>query len=832
MFALPHRCHTDGLTCQSISGGCGRETTATSAHQISLDSIKIAFAGVADQTCTSDLAPILPHSCLVSYEPLHHKYRPQIFADLVGQEAIATTLSNAIRTERIAPAYLFTGPRGTGKTSSARILAKSLNCKKQDKPTESPCGLCETCKSITSGSALDVIEIDAASNTGVDNIREIIERAQFAPVQCRYKVYVVDECHMLSVAAFNALLKTLEEPPERVVFVLATTDPQRVLPTIISRCQKFDFRRIPLEAMVKHLLHIASKENINITLDAITLVAQVAQGGLRDAESLLDQLSLLPDRVTVEAVWDLVGAVPERDLMALAKAIASDNTQAVLDQCRRLMDRGREPLVVLQNLAGFYRDLLIAKTAPNRSDLVAVMTPTWNKLCEFVKQLAIPDILQGQQHLKNSEAQIKNTTQPRLWLEVTLLGLLKSANSPQLQEVRSDRPLKREEPISTPPALAGQGGSRSPLPNTSSQTPAIASISANNASTQPVSPKEPSPQEQVSNAPPQSPQGDHSESSPPSSQSAESVKASSNLEQVWQQVLAYLPLGSKALFGQHGYLLTFNNQQAQVGIRAPKLIKMAQPRLPDLELAFQKAYNQKIKVNLVVNQPSTAQTTSVEELPVSTSTPEVSFSTSTPLAPATEAKRDVVNEDATTPSLSEKSSPVSPQIMRQQELTSVTSQPSRLPEREVAQTLQPPTLFVPDWNADEAEKALGNLKHFFEGEIIDLSDDFLDPEIAIAHQPQLEEAELAEGDRLSINISQATSDSPVVATLEASVIPLAPRLPKNQESTLAMPGTFEEPDSIEPVIVRQFPLSKMTSQDNSLNSLAQGDGEDEDDIPF
>jgi len=191
----------------------------------------------------------------MTYIPLHHKYRPQTFAELVGQEAIAQTLSNALQQQRIAPAYLFTGARGTGKTSSARILAKSLNCLAADQPTAKPCGVCEVCRAITTGSALDVIEIDAASNTGVDNIRELIERAQFAPVQCRYKVYAIDECHMLSTAAFNALLKTLEEPPDRVVFVLATTDPQRVLPTIISRCQRFDFRRIPLDAMVQHLRH-------------------------------------------------------------------------------------------------------------------------------------------------------------------------------------------------------------------------------------------------------------------------------------------------------------------------------------------------------------------------------------------------------------------------------------------------------------------------------------------------------------------------------------------------------------------------------------------------
>ncbi|MGC1248509.1 MAG: DNA polymerase III subunit gamma/tau, partial [Spirulinaceae cyanobacterium] len=255
------------------------------------------------------------------YNPLHHKYRPQTFAELVGQEAISTTLTNAILTQKIAPAYLFTGPRGTGKTSSARIFAKSLNCIASQKPTPNPCGKCEVCRQIADGLALDVIEIDAASNTGVDNIRDIIERSQFAPVRCRYKIYIIDEVHMLSTAAFNALLKTLEEPPGRVVFVLATTDPQRVLSTIISRCQRFDFRRIALEAMVSHLEKIAIKENININLEAITIVGQIANGGLRDAESLLDQLSLLTGEITVEKVWDLVGAVPERDLFDLLQAI-------------------------------------------------------------------------------------------------------------------------------------------------------------------------------------------------------------------------------------------------------------------------------------------------------------------------------------------------------------------------------------------------------------------------------------------------------------------------------------------------------------------------------
>lgn len=399
----------------------------------------------------------------MAYEPLHHKYRPQTFGHLVGQQAIATTLVNALRQERIAPAYLFAGPRGTGKTSSARILAKSLNCLSSDRPTEEPCGVCEVCRAIANGSALDVVEIDAASNTGVDNIRELIERAQFAPVQCRYKVYTIDECHMLSNAAFNSLLKTLEEPPDRVVFVLATTDPQRVLPTIISRCQRFDFRRIPLDDMVGHLQTIAAKEAIAIEPEAVTLVAQIAQGGLRDAESLLDQLSLLPAGISVEAVWDLVGAVPERDLLALAEAIAGDTPEVLIDCARRLMDRGREPLMVLQNLASFYRDLLVAKTAPARSDLVALTPPTWERLCTFVQKLDLATILQGQQHLKASEVQLKNSTQPRLWLEVTLLGLLPSA-LPSVSPRSRDASVGATPAVSRPAATVTHLSAPSPLP--------------------------------------------------------------------------------------------------------------------------------------------------------------------------------------------------------------------------------------------------------------------------------------------------------------------------------------------------------------------------------
>ncbi|WP_017720112.1 DNA polymerase III subunit gamma/tau [Kamptonema formosum] len=527
----------------------------------------------------------------MSYEPLHHKYRPQTFAALVGQDAIAQTLGNAIRQNKIAPAYLLTGPRGTGKTSSARILAKSLNCLASKVPTEHPCGQCDVCQRIASGTSMDVIEIDAASNTGVDNIRELIERAQFAPVQCRHKVYIIDECHMLSTAAFNSLLKTLEEPPPRVVFVLATTDPQRVLSTIISRCQRFDFRRIPLDAMVRHLTDIARKENINIAGDALTLVAQIAQGGLRDAESLLDQLSLLIPPVTVEKVWDLVGAVPERDLMALLKAIADDSASAVLDQARHIMNRGREPLILLQNLASFYRDLLIAKTAPARSDLVAITPPTWAELCDFAQNIDLATILAGQKHLQGLEVQIKNTTQPRLWLEVALLGLLKSATTAQPatgtgQQIsfaapspapNSPPPKQQQPPPPLIPKSPNPGIPHSPAPPAPPPPAPPAPAQAARPAEMPVEPAE-------------------TQASPPAADAAEQ---GSDLEQVWQQVLAQIQQRStQALLRQHGKLVALNANLARIIIRSHPLLEMAKNGLPSVKTAFERVLNGEVRVSL------------------------------------------------------------------------------------------------------------------------------------------------------------------------------------------------------------------------------------------
>ena len=668
----------------------------------------------------------------------------------MGQGAIADTLTHALEQNRIAPAYLFCGPRGTGKTSSARILAKSLNCLKAEGPTPKPCGKCDVCQSVSRGNALDIVEIDAASNTGVDNIRELIERAQFAPVQCRYKAYVIDECHMLSVAAFNALLKTLEEPPARVVFVLATTDPQRVLPTIISRCQRFDFRRIPLPAMIKHLTHIAEKEKIQIAESALQLVAQISQGGLRDAESLLDQLSLQADEITVETVWDLVGAVPERDLLNLVRAIAADDGTALIDRVRHLMDKGREPLIVLQSLVGFYRDLLIAKTAPTREDLVAITPPTWAEMTEFAKKLPAAQILASQQKLQTAEVQVKNTTQPRLWLEITLTGLLPSALGAVSTLSENGPPVKRA--IASPTVSP-------PIPSTPAPVPPESTPTKSKQIPQPSSENPPETKRQPDNI--AQPEENNTPAKSSSPESAEKPPASpevafGSLADLWNKILAALePRGTQMLMGQQGMLLAFDGVGAKVGFKSAQLQKMARERVPNLEKALESIFQRPIKVSLeVVSVPEThtnnAKNTSAS--PTQQSSPPSSPSNhviephqhpskdrQTTDRPADPPTHPAVNHQPPAPQPSD--SPENQPPPDDSPANNADSNPPS-PDWPVADNLpSAPASGTPDqWQTNQEQDNIKRFAQFFNGQIVNLDDD-LDPAQPDSNQPSEKSSE-------------------------------------------------------------------------------------------
>ncbi len=325
----------------------------------------------------------------MSYTVLARRYRSNTFDEVIGQEHIAQTLKKAIQTGRIAHAYLFCGTRGTGKTTTARILAKALNCQSTDGPTATPCGKCAACLAIARGEEMDVIEIDAASNTGVDSIRDIIENAQYSPGHCRFKVYIIDEVHMLSKSAFNALLKTLEEPPSHVKFILATTEPEKVLPTILSRCQRYDFRNIPTREIAGHLKDICEKEKITAESDALLMVAKAGAGSMRDALSLLDRLlSIGETELTAARIEELLGLPRSELIFNLAQAIADADVQATLTQADAILRGGLTADGLLVALIDHLRNLLILRTCGGQSNLVEAPGV---QLDELVKQAGLYD---------------------------------------------------------------------------------------------------------------------------------------------------------------------------------------------------------------------------------------------------------------------------------------------------------------------------------------------------------------------------------------------------------------------------------------------------------
>ncbi|MGG4497500.1 DNA polymerase III subunit gamma/tau [Brevibacillus reuszeri] len=357
----------------------------------------------------------------MAYTALYRVYRPQTFQDVVGQEHVTITLRNALRESRLSHAYLFNGPRGTGKTSAAKIMAKAVNC---EQPIDGePCNQCETCKAISNGSVTDVLEIDAASNRGVEEIRDIRDKVKFAPSDVRYKVYIIDEVHMLTTEAFNALLKTLEEPPSHVIFILATTEPHKLPATIISRCQRFDFHRIPLKVMVNLLQKICESQGVRVEEQALQLVAKMAEGGARDALSLLDQaISYSQDEVRASDIMQITGTVAQTYFSVLARHIVERDVAQVMEQFDQVMVQGKDPEQFLHDFLYYYRDMLLLKTAPQLEEIVE-RTMIDDQFAEVAKLYSLPDLYATIEMCNAALAQLKWSTYARVLVELTLVKM-------------------------------------------------------------------------------------------------------------------------------------------------------------------------------------------------------------------------------------------------------------------------------------------------------------------------------------------------------------------------------------------------------------------------
>ena len=392
----------------------------------------------------------------MSYQVFARKYRPQTFDDLVGQAHVTRTLKNAVEQNRLAHAYLFVGPRGIGKTSTARILAKALNCIQG--PTITPCGVCDSCKEITGGNSLDVLEIDGASNNGVEQVRELRDNVRYAPVKGKYKIYVIDEVHMLTPQAFNALLKTLEEPPEHVKFIFATTEPQKVLPTILSRCQRFDLHRIPANLIAQHLQFIAKKEKVELDPAAAHAIARGADGGLRDAESMLDQLVAFCGETIAESdVLNIFGFTSEQTVASFTEKILRGETADALALLDDQMAAGKEMMKLMSDLITHLRDLLVFKVKPDA--LAAEAAPELqSSLGQEAALIETDRLLELIEQFAEAEGRMKWAPNKKLHFEVAVIKAIQTLGQVTLSDV-----------IENLTALRGGGPSIPSVPKTAAR---------------------------------------------------------------------------------------------------------------------------------------------------------------------------------------------------------------------------------------------------------------------------------------------------------------------------------------------------------------------------
>lgn len=368
------------------------------------------------------------------YRALYRVWRPQRFDEIVGQQMITQTLKNAIMTHQTSHAYLFTGPRGTGKTSAAKIFAKAINC--HHLVDGEPCNECESCQAITKGQMNDVIEIDAASNNGVEEIRDIRDKAKYAPTQADYKVYIIDEVHMLSTGAFNALLKTLEEPPANVIFILATTEPHKIPLTIISRTQRFDFRRITAKDSYERMVYILQQKNVDYDEKALRVIAQAAEGGMRDALSILDQVISFGDNtVTLEDALMVTGSVTKKLLADYVEEVTSHVTKPALETMRQILQEGKDANRFIEDLISYTRDVLLYQQAPEMVDSVA-MGEDDQRFADFAKQIDAEVLYQMIKTLNDVQQQMRFTTHPDVYLEVLTV---------KLSQLETGKPITRTE---------------------------------------------------------------------------------------------------------------------------------------------------------------------------------------------------------------------------------------------------------------------------------------------------------------------------------------------------------------------------------------------------
>jgi DNA polymerase III subunit gamma/tau len=405
----------------------------------------------------------------MSYTVLARKYRPQKFSEVIGQEHVTRTLQNAIEQGRSAHGYIFSGHRGIGKTTVARILAMSLNCRSKDKPVPEPCGICESCTEIRAGNAVDVIEIDAATNRGIDEIRELREGARYRPARDRFKIYILDEAHQITDAAFNALLKTLEEPPDHIVFMLATTQPEDIPQTIRSRCQHFSFRAVKFDAIVAQLRDLVTRENIEADDDALALLAEAGDGSMRDALSILDQaIASASGRVTADSVRNLVGAAPAHILEQVMQAVSEGRSEEVLRHVDHLISEGHSPTHFARQMVRFLRNAAVAKIAGKDSSLLQVSSEERERVARVAEMFGEEDLTRHLQIMLRTHGELGYKQEQRFHLE---LGLLKMAHAQKLlpiEQLLSDVAAAPATSSQRPPARPSIVGS---APNSETRRP-------------------------------------------------------------------------------------------------------------------------------------------------------------------------------------------------------------------------------------------------------------------------------------------------------------------------------------------------------------------------